>query len=232
MAIITLTTDFGTREWFVAAMKGVMAGIAPETRVVDVTHEIEGHNVLAGAFVLAQCCRNFPAGTIHVAVVDPGVGSPRRAVAVKTADHIFLAPDNGVLTLALAGLPTPEIRTIENRKLFNPPVSRTFHGRDIFAPVAAHLATGLPWTEIGPAAERIVLLETAEPQEIKGGLEGRVLHADRFGNLITNIDARHLEQRIGGEPKRFRIGRHVIRKFGRFYAEVAPGEAIALIGSS
>lgn len=235
MSFITLTTDFGTRDWFVAAMKGVIAGIAPDARVVDVTHEIGGQDVLAAAFVLAQCCRNFPPGTIHVAVVDPGVGSPRRAIAVKAGDYIFLSPDNGVLTLAVAAVcdrRSSEIRAIENERLFNRPVSRTFHGRDIFAPVAAHLATGVAFEEVGPIIEDMVRLETAEPKLTKKGLEGRVMFVDRFGNLITNIEARHLEQLPGGEPKSFRIGRHVIRKFGRFYAEAPPGKAIALIGSS
>jgi S-adenosylmethionine hydrolase len=255
MSLITLTTDFGTRDWFVAAMKGVIAGIAPDARVVDVTHEIGGQDILAGAFVLAQCFQNFPRGTIHVAVVDPGVGSPRRAIAVKTEDYIFLAPDNGVLTLALAwhglpargcgknqradaaedgpraGSPCREIRAIENERLFNRPVSRTFHGRDIFAPVAAHLAAGVAFEKIGPVIESIVKLETAEPKLTKKSIEGRVMFVDRFGNLITNIEARHLEQ-LSGEPRSFRIGRHVVRKFGRFYAEVPPGKPIALIGSS
>ncbi|MCX7826525.1 MAG: S-adenosyl-l-methionine hydroxide adenosyltransferase family protein [Verrucomicrobiae bacterium] len=235
MPLITLLTDFGTCDWFVAAMKGVIAGIAPDARVVDVTHDISGQDVLAGAFVLAQCCRHFPPGTIHVAVVDPGVGSPRRAIAVKAGDYVFLAPDNGVLTAAVAavgGRRPPEIRAIENERLFNHPVSRTFHGRDIFAPVAAHLAAGVAFEELGPVMEEMARLETAEPKLTKKGLEGRVVFVDRFGNLITNIEARHLEQLPGGEPKSFRIGRHVIRKFGRFYAEAPPGGAIALIGSS
>ncbi len=222
MAVITLTTDFGTRGWFAAAMKGVIAGIAPDARVVDVTHEIAGQDILAGAFVLAQCFRNFPRDTVHVAVVDPGVGSPRRAIAVKSQDYFFLAPDNGALTLALATVDDRaplQIRSIENERLFNRPVSRTFHGRDIFAPVAAHLATGVAFQEVGPVIESIVR---------------RVMFVDRFGNLITNIAARHLEQLVG-EPKSFRIGSSwngVIRKFGRFYAEVPRGKAIAVIGSS
>ncbi|MBI5395242.1 MAG: SAM-dependent chlorinase/fluorinase [Verrucomicrobia bacterium] len=235
MPLITFTTDFGTRDWFVAAMKGVIAGIAPDARVVDVTHEVAGQDILAGAFVLAQCFQNFPRGTIHVAIVDPGVGSPRRAIAVKTADYIFLSPDNGVLTLAVAAVSDRrplEIRAIENERLFNRPVSRTVHGRDIFAPVAAHLAAGVEFEEVGPVIKSIAKLETAEPKVTKMGIEGRVMFVDRFGNLITNIEARHLEQLPAGEPKSFRIGRHVIRKFGRFYAEVPLGKAIALIGSS
>lgn len=235
MPLITLTTDFGTRDWFVAAMKGVIAGIAPDARVVDVTHEIGGQDIFAGAFVLAQCFQNFPRGTIHVAVVDPGVGSPRRAIAVKTEDYVFLAPDNGVLTLAVAAVSDRrllEIRAIENERLFNRPVSRTFHGRDIFAPVAAHLAAGTAFEDVGPTIETMARLDNAEPKLTEKGLEGRVMFVDRFGNLITNIEARHLEQLPAGEPKSFRIGRHVIRKFGRFYAEVPPSKPIALIGSS
>ncbi|MCX6900837.1 MAG: SAM-dependent chlorinase/fluorinase [Verrucomicrobia bacterium] len=237
MAVITLTTDFGMSGWFAAAMKGVIAGIAPDARVVDVTHEIAGQDILAGAFVLAQCFRNFPRDTVHVAVVDPGVGSPRRAIAVKSQDYFFLAPDNGVLTLALASVDDRaplQIRSIENERLFNRPVSRTFHGRDIFAPVAAHLAKGIAFQEVGPVIENIVRLETAEPKVNKKGIEGRVMFVDRFGNLVTNIAAHHLEQ-LPGEPKSFRIGsrwNNVIRKFGRFYAEVPHGKAIAIIGSS
>lgn len=237
MAVITLTTDFGTSGWFAAAMKGVIAGIAPDARVVDVTHEVAGQDILAGAFVLAQCFRNFPRDTVHVTIVDPGVGSPRRAIAVKSQDYFFLAPDNGVLTLALATVDDRaplQIRSIENERLFNRPVSRTFHGRDIFAPVAAHLAKGVAFQEVGPVIESIVRLETAEPKVTKKGIEGRVMFVDRFGNLITNIATRHLEQ-LAGEPKSFRIGSSwngVIRKFGRFYAEVPRGKAIALVGSS
>ncbi|MBI5821326.1 MAG: SAM-dependent chlorinase/fluorinase [Verrucomicrobia bacterium] len=237
MAVITLTTDFGTNGWFAAVMKGVIAGIAPDARVVDVTHEITGQDILAGAFVLAQCFRNFPRDTVHVAVVDPGVGSPRRAIAVKSQNYFFLAPDNGVLTLALATVDdcAPlQIRSIENERLFNRPVSRTFHGRDIFAPVAAHLATGVAFQEVGPVIENIVRLESAEPKVTKKGIEGRVMFVDRFGNLITNIAARHLEQ-LPGEPKSFRVGSSwngVIRKYGRFYAEVPHGKPIAVIGSS
>jgi S-adenosylmethionine hydrolase len=237
MAVITLTTDFGASGWFAAAMKGVIAGIAPDARVVDVTHEIAGQDILAGAFVLTQCFRSFPRDTIHVAVVDPGVGSPRRAIAVKSQDYFFLAPDNGVLTLALAAADDRaplQIRSIENERLFNRPVSRTFHGRDIFAPVAAHLAKGLAFQEIGPVIEDIVRLETAEPTVTKKGIVGRVMFVDRFGNLITNIAARHLEK-AAREPKLFRVGSSwngVIRKFGRFYAEAPRGQAIAVIGSS
>lgn len=234
MAVITLTTDFGVGGWFAAAMKGVIAGIAPDARVVDVTHEIAGQDILAGAFVLAQCFRNFPRDTVHVAVVDPGVGSPRRAIAVKSQDYFFLAPDNGVLTLALAAVDdcAPlQIRSIENERLYNRPVSRTFHGRDIFAPVAAHLSVGVAFQEVGPVTESIARLEIAEPKVTKKSIEGRVMFVDRFGNLITNIAARHLEQ-LAGEPRLFRLGLRAIRKFGRFYAEVSSGAPVALIGSS
>ena len=237
MAVITLTTDFGTSGWFAAAMKGVIAGVAPDARVVDVTHEIAGQDIIAGAFVLAQCFRSFPRDTVHVAVVDPGVGSPRRAIAVKSQDYFFLAPDNGVLTLALAAVDDRaplQIRSIENERLFNRPVSRTFHGRDIFAPVAAHLATGVAFQEIGPVIEDIERLETAGPKVTKKGIEGRVMFVDRFGNLITNIAARHLEQ-LAREPKSFSISSRwngVIRRFGRFYAEVPRGKPIAVMGSS
>jgi hypothetical protein len=152
---------------------------------------------------------------------------------VKTADYVFLAPDNGVLTLALAKQPAQEIRAIENERLFNRPVSRTFHGRDIFAPVAAHLARGVAFGQVGPELTAMEKLPQSEPVARGARIEGRVLFADRFGNLITNITAAHLRQ-LPGEPRAFRLvrARASIRHFGRFYAEAAPGKAIALIGSS
>ncbi len=147
---ITLTTDFGLSDWFVGAMKGVIHGAAPKVTVIDLTHGIPGGDIRAGAFALAAGLHCFPLGTIHVAVVDPGVGSGRRAIAAQTGDCIFVGPDNGVLSWALARQDACEVRHIANAALFRKPLSQTFHGRDIFAPVAARLATGLPFADVGP----------------------------------------------------------------------------------
>ena len=150
MRLITLTTDFGTRDWFVGTMKGVILGIQPRARVVDITHEIGGGEVRAGAFALRASYSFFPQGTVHIAVVDPGVGSPRRALAVQTANYFFVGPDNGVLSFALMRERIKSIHALENEKYFLKPVSRTFHGRDIFAPVAAHLSRGVSIQTFGP----------------------------------------------------------------------------------
>lgn len=154
MNIITLTTDFGARDWFVGAMKGVILGINPRASIVDVTHEIPGGDVRGGAFVLAASYRFFSRGTVHVAVVDPGVGSRRDAIAAQTVDYFFVGPDNGVLSLALSGEKIKVIRRLENKKFFLKPVSQTFHGRDILALVAAWLSKGTPCPKLGPVLKR------------------------------------------------------------------------------
>src|SRR6185437_8130238 len=158
MNIITLTTDFGLADWFAATMKGVILSIQPDAHIVDMTHDIRPGDIRAGAFALAAGCRFFPKATIHVAVVDPGVGSERRAIAVRTSDYFFVGPDNGVLSLALAGENIKAIHRITNERLFRHPISNTFHGRDIFAPVAGHLSKGLPVRRLGPAMKSFVRL--------------------------------------------------------------------------
>jgi hypothetical protein len=158
MRLITLTTDFGTRDWFVGTMKGVVLGIHPPATVVDLTHEIPPGDIRAGAFALMTACRFFPKGTVHVAVVDPGVGSRRRAIAVQTANSCFVGPDNGVLSWALMREKIKTIRLLENREFFLEPVSHTFHGRDIFAPVAAHLSRGVAVSRLGRELKDFVRL--------------------------------------------------------------------------
>lgn len=178
MAIITLLTDFGLRDHYVAAMKGVIAGIAPAAQLIDVSHGVEPYQIRQAAYLLSQTWSWFPAGTVHVAVVDPGVGSERRAIAAESRGHRFVLPDNGLVSLA--GVEHPVVREIRNQTLMRHPVRQTFHGRDVFAPVAAHLAAGVAFEDLGPIVEDWVRLPLAGPQ---------VLHIDRFGNVITSLRA-------------------------------------------
>lgn len=229
MHIITLTTDFGTRDWFVGTMKGVILGIAPRAEVVDLTHEIPPGDIRAGAFALAAACRFFPKGTVHVALVDPGVGGTRRAIVVQTTKYIFVGPDNGVLSWALANEKIKSVHRLENSNYFLRPVSRTFHGRDIFAPVAAHLCRGTPIRKLGPAQNDFVRLPWPQPRVRKDRIDGEVVFIDRFGNAITNIANLSLKPR--GQLEVF-LGRTRLCSVGTFYQSVRAGKAVAVPGSS
>ncbi|HXH17730.1 MAG TPA: SAM-dependent chlorinase/fluorinase [Chitinophagales bacterium] len=187
MLPIALITDFGEKDWFAAVMKAVIYSINPKAKIIDVTHEISPQNVNEAAFVLWNASRQFPSKTLFVTVVDPGVGSGRKIIAVKTDNHIFLAPDNGVTGMALSGSRIIKSVHVENHKFFRHTVSRTFHGRDIFAPVAAHLSKGLALQQLGSPApyipEQTPFVDATRP----GRYRGRILYIDRFGNLITNL---------------------------------------------
>jgi len=197
MRLITLLTDFGMKDWFVGAMKGVILSLQPRATVVDITHEIPTGDVRAGAFALAASYWLFPRGTIHLAVVDPGVGSQRKAIAVRTTDYVFLGPDNGVLSWALARQKVRAIHALENEHYFLRNVSRTFHGRDIFSPVAAHLSRGVSIKRLGPPLLDFQRLEWPEPRQRKGRIEGQVVYIDRFGNAI-NEHCRWCSANFGG----------------------------------
>jgi hypothetical protein len=231
VSVITLTTDFGTSDWFVGTMKGVIASIAPQCMVVDLTHDLPPGNIRGGAFALAASHRFFPKGTIHVAVIDPGVGSRRRAIAVQTARGVFVGPDNGVLSWALAKEKIRAIRALENEAYFLQPVSQTFHGRDIFAPVAAHLSRSVPIQKLGPAMKEFVRLDWPEPRARRGGLEGEVVYIDRFGNAITNLEGALLPSSARATCEIH--GRHRrLCPLRTFYQAVAPKTPVALVGSS
>lgn len=187
--IITLLSDFGTRDAFVGIMKGVVLGIAPQARLVDLTHEVAPQDVLAGALVLRSAVSCFPPGTVHLAVVDPGVGSERRPLLVVTERGALVGPDNGLLYPAAAALGIREIRVLDRAGCFLQPVSRTFHGRDVFAPVAGRLAAGVAPGELGSLVADMVELRIAEPRREGGELRGEVVYVDRFGNLVTNLPA-------------------------------------------
>jgi S-adenosyl-L-methionine hydrolase (adenosine-forming) len=231
VSVITLTTDFGTGDWFVGTMKGVIASLAPKTTVIDLTHDLPPGDIRAGAFALAASHRFFPKGTIHVAVVDPGVGSRRRAIAVQTANGVFVGPDNGVLSLALAKEKLRAIHALENEACFLKPVSQTFHGRDIFAPVAAHLSRGVPIQKLGPALGDFVRLDWPEPRVRRGGLEGEVVYIDRFGNAITNLEGK-LEEGSGPASCEVHAKRRWNCPLKTFYQAVPPERPVATVGSS
>jgi S-adenosylmethionine hydrolase len=240
--IITLTTDFGLEDAYAAALKGVILSINPRVIIVDISHHIDAQNIAQGAFVLMTACPHFPDGTIHVAVVDPEVGSERRAIILKTQKAVFIGPDNGVLSYAalqassqvrargrLSQEPPPGLECFEitNPTYWRHPVSPTFHGRDVFAPVAAHISTGVPLREFGGAVSSIRVLAPPRPEALEGGaLLGHVLHIDHFGNIITDIQREDLPQ----EKFRLEVGELRVTSLGQTYCE-ADG-LTALIGSS
>jgi S-adenosyl-L-methionine hydrolase (adenosine-forming) len=186
--MITLLTDFGLADHYVAAMKGVILSICPGVQIVDISHEITAFSIAEGAYTLSQAWKCFPAGTIHVAVVDPGVGSSRLPILAEAGGHFFIGPDNGIFTFVLKEVAKSTVRHITAIQYFRHPVSDTFHGRDIFAPVAAHLESGVSCSTFGAIIQRAVHLESAKPEQLSHNLwRGNVLKIDRFGNIITNF---------------------------------------------
>ena len=232
VSMITLTTDFGASSPYVAAMKGVMLTINPELRIVDLTHAVPPQDVEQGALVLAEISRWFPDDTLHVGVVDPGVGTVRRIIYAKIGTHAFLGPDNGLFSrLALATPPTTIIAVTE-REFWLPQVSRTFHGRDILAPVAARLSLGLKPERLGPKLERLVMLPWAEVCVSERKIAGRVQSIDSFGNLITDISASALENVPRGETTIITCDEHQTHGIFNTYADQPEMTLIALVGSS
>src|SRR6266436_3528845 len=195
--VIALLTDFGTRDHYAGTMKGVVLGICPDATLVDISHGIDAHDVLAGALELAAAYRYFPAGTIFLVVVDPSVGSARRGIAADTGDHLFVAPDNGVLSVVLEQAKPKRVVELTDRRYARPTISRTFEGRDRFAPAAAWLAKGVNLTALGRPAGSPVRLHVPTPRITGEAIEGEVLRVDRFGNLITNIDDASLDRMAG-----------------------------------
>jgi S-adenosyl-L-methionine hydrolase (adenosine-forming) len=215
--IITLLTDFGAADYYTGAMKGVILGICPEAQLVDLSHEVAPYAIAQAAFLLAQAWQCFPKGTVHLIVVDPGVGSARRPILAEAAGHTFVAPDNGVLSMVFEAVLVYQVREITAGRYFRQPVSRTFHGRDIFAPVAAHLAAGVPAAEFGTPID--------DPARLRFS-SGCVLHIDRFGNIVTSF--------VAGEHPRplLKIGGRQIARVVSSYAEAAPGEVFVIAGSA
>jgi S-adenosyl-L-methionine hydrolase (adenosine-forming) len=228
---ITLTTDFGTSDHFVGTMKGVILGISPRARIVDITHEIAAHDVNEAAFVIAQAWRYFPKGSIHVVVVDPGVGSARRPILCEAEGQFFIAPDNGVLSM-IYDSSRHKVRVLSNVKVFLKNVSKTFHGRDVFAPAAAHLSKGLAPEKFGKPIHDFLRNFLMKPTRLsRHDWAGVVLKIDRFGNMITNF---HIDEfpDLAEHSMELRAGVERITRMAKMYAETAVGELFAIVGSS
>ncbi|MBI5606135.1 MAG: SAM-dependent chlorinase/fluorinase [Deltaproteobacteria bacterium] len=230
--MITLSTDFGLQDPYVGIMKGVILGINPRVPLVDLTHALSHHDLLGAAFVLQSTYSYFPKGTIHLAVVDPGVGGERRLIGIQTDDSIWVGPDNGLFTLIVKDFPEVNPIHLTNSAFFLKEVSSTFHGRDLLAPVAAHLSLGVPLGEMGPIISDPVLLSVPEPEIQNNALIGLVLWVDHFGNLITNINQKKLLPFLSGFSLRIEIGSQTITGLSQTYSQGRPGQLMALIGSS
>jgi len=225
---IALLSDFGTRDYYVGAMKGVILSIAPDVMIVDITHEVSPQRINEGAFILEACYRNFPPGTVFVAVVDPGVGSKRKPIAVDAEGFRFVAPDNGLLSFLFEGKSGCRVHWIADTRYMLPSPSSTFHGRDVFAPAAAHLANGADIEELGSPVSEPFITPALRPRRISdNGIAGRIQHIDRFGNLITNLDPDVLSDGV-----RIQIKNTVIDRVHTFFAEAAHGEPFAIKGSA
>ena len=232
--IITLTTDFGLNDHFVGTMKGVILNIVPEAEIVDISHAVQPFDVLDGALTIAQSYSYFPTATVHVVVVDPGVGTARRPIIASSEQHHFVAPDNGVLSLIYAREERMHVRHVTSEHYFQHPVSHTFHGRDIFAPVAAYLAKRVDGEKFGEIVDDYVRFNAPRPKPVDARtMRGVVLKVDRFGNLITNITPQDVPMLCGQNPPPFKIvvGKREIGEIKSTYSEGEPGEIFAILGS-
>lgn len=221
---VALITDFGLQDDYVGLMHAAVSRVNPALRIVNLCHEVMPGNIEAASFLLERDAPFFPEGTVFVCVVDPGVGSNRAMIAARIESHLYIAPDNGLLDPLLSAHPDHRVRRIENKALFGPAMSSTFHGRDIFAPVAAHLASDIPFEQVGPKAEEWVKGESLKPVLRGKQLHGKILWVDRFGNLVTNIDHHEIE---GYD---ITVSRKVLRQVTTF-SEGAIGETVWMIGS-
>jgi S-adenosylmethionine hydrolase len=232
--VISLTTDFGTADHYVGTMKAVILGISPGAHIVDISHHVPPFEIADGAYVIAQAARYFPPKSIHVVVVDPGVGSARRPILAEAGGRFFVAPDNGVLSMIFEALPpaTEKVRHIAAERYFLHPVSHTFHGRDVFAAVAAHLAAGVPPSRFGRRIHDYARLDFFRPRRTgKHVWTGLVLHVDRFGNLVTNF---HIDEFPNVTTRAFElnVGLEKLARLASSFAEAQPGELVAIVGSS
>jgi len=235
ISVVTLLTDFGERDYFVASMKGVILNINPQARIVDLSHQVRPQQVDEAAYLLKSCYRYFPEGTVHVVVVDPGVGSARRPLLVTSSRYYFVAPDNGVLTDVLQEEVSVEVREIENKQYRLDAEGATFDGRDLFAPAAAWLTRGQPPGSYGRLIRDYVRLSSQEPAWEGQALVGRIIYVDHFGNLISNVTPLHLKE-VQGKLRRsrvtIRVGGTVIERLTSHYAEGSPDAPQALINSN
>jgi S-adenosylmethionine hydrolase len=232
--IVTFTSDFGRADWFVGVVHGVIHGLCPEARVVDLTHDVPPGHVARAAFVLEAASPDFPPGTVHLAVVDPGVGTDRHALAVAARGQSFVGPDNGILEWALAD-PDARVHAVTERRFFRHPVSRTFHARDVFAPIAAHLAAGAATADVGAALAAPRRRPRPVPQRDDGRLIGQVVFVDHFGNALTNLTEGDLADAFPMVPPErldVRVGERTLRGLARAYGDSPVGTLLAIIGSS
>lgn len=229
--VITLTTDFGLQDYYVSAMKAVMLNIAPEVRMTDISHQVPSQDIMAGAWVLKNSAMLFPKNTVHTVVVDPGVGTDRRAIALKIEDQYFVGPDNGIFSLLTEGCDFEAVE-LDNKKYWGSSVSNTFHGRDIFAPVAAHLSQGVSLEELGNPIEDLLTYRWTVPITDDDGIEGMIIHIDHFGNLITNITAEQIGDVVGDKDIKIYVGTTILNQIVATFDSVAEGEPVAYIGSS
>jgi len=232
MPVITLLTDFGLKDYYVASMKAVILSICPSATIVDISHDISNFDILEAAFTLCASYHYFPHGTVHVVVVDPGVGSSRKALVFKTRNYYFVGPDNGVLSLAAEMDNVIEVREIVNEKLMLHKISRTFHGRDVFAPVAAHIACGLSVKEVGPVVNEYVKLPLQRPSKDGNICQGSILHIDKFGNVITNIPSSFVGEDVRSIKLFLSDGRIYHMPLVDFYAAAPIGSLMAIHGSA
>jgi S-adenosylmethionine hydrolase len=230
--VIALLTDFGTRDHYAGTMKAVVVGLCPDATLVDITHDIPPHDVMTAALELAASYKYFPSGTIFLVVVDPGVGSARRGIAADTGDYRFVAPDNGVLTAVLRETPARRIVELTERRYARPTVSRTFEGRDRFAPAAGWLGKGVDLSALGRSAGTIQQLVIPAPAITDDLLAGEVLRVDRFGNLVTNIDRKLFDKFTHANGIDITAATHRVGRVVATYAEAAPNEVCALFGST
>ena len=230
--VVALLTDFGTRDHYAGTMKAVVLGICPDVTLVDITHDIPPHDMMTATLELAASYKYFPSGTIFLVVVDPGVGSTRRGIAAEAGDYRFVAPDNGVLTAVLRESPAKRVVELTERRYARPTVSRTFEGRDRFAPAAAWLAKGINLSALGRSAGNIQELAIPSPEIAGDMLSGEVLRVDRFGNLVTNIDRKLFEKFAHNNGIEIAAAAHLIGRVVATYADAAAGEVCALFGST
>lgn len=229
--VVTLLTDFGTRDHFAGVLQGAILSVCPAAKIVEITHEVTAFDILEGAFLLAQSWRYFPNGTVHLAVVDPGVGTNRRPMIVEAGGHFFVGPDNGLFSMLYLE-EEHTVRHASDERFFRHPVSATFHGRDVFAPLAGHLACGVSPAELGSLIDDYMRLPIEKPvRTARRGWTGAVLKIDRFGNMITNFRADEFA-RVHQQPFEVLAGLQAIEKVEKNYASAAPGEIFFIEGSS
>jgi len=231
MSVISLLTDFGDKDNFVGVMKGVILKINPRLKIIDLCHNVKPQDILQAAFLLKNSFKYFPKGTVHLVVVDPGVGTKRRKILVKTKDYYFVAPDNGVLDLSLQGENIEKIIEITNDKYFLKPVSNTFHGRDVFAPVAAYLSLGKRIDDFGKRIKGIKHLNLPVPKRVKNILLGEVIYIDHFGNLITNITKDGFKDFLKDSNFKIYIAGRLITKISHSYQEAKKNKPLAIWNS-